>query len=527
MKIKYLYALPILATALMGCDEIEMSDAKPVENPQLPPVTQTDFAINASSSLTQGINLDELNKQTDDPSKFMVELYTIEVLTETLPEGAVISGQIQFGNTKDFDPAFNLSDVVTTNGVVSVPLSSLLQTRAEMISAVDPREYTIYYRIPVYVTLDGGQYKLGDKDFYYNNGENFEESGVDPGYTIEEAYYLLGPNGTDISTAIKFDDSGYNIYENSDFTVTAMFAKGNTSWVIVPESAYLEAKESGKLNYENVYGPADPAALTGNLNLGGKPGTVNDDAKYVFSFNARTLAYTITERPKMQLGDPTNVYIQGTMNGWGPQASYEFIGTDDPDVYIIPYVELPADSEFKVADPNWSDYNLGGNGDAIVPGTEYSLTGGTNIPLATAFTGAAILTATEDGTYTLLLQPFEAATAGQAAGIFLRGALPGAEDWSAISKYEFKTSQYDGVWYLEGQTLSVGQEFKVADANWSSIDYGTSSTAGAFDETADTGILGLVSKGSNITLTANFTGDLRLVSVNGHYYLYFILANPQ
>ena len=521
MKLRYLYALPILATALMGCDEIEYSDAKPVENPQLPEVTQTDFSITPSAALAQGINLDELSDKTSDPNSYMVELYTINVLTENLPSGAVLSGGIQFAMSNEYTEVFDLSGVVTNEGVVSVPLSSLIYTRGTMISAADPREYTIYYRIPVYVTLDGGQYKLGDKDFFYNDGDSFNEIGIYPGYTVEEAYYLLGPNGTDISTAVKFDDSGYNIYDNSDFSVTAVFAEGNSSWVIVPESAYQAALTSGSLNYENVYGPEVKDALTGNLELGGAAGAVTDDTKYVFSFNARTLEYSITEKPKMELGDPTGIYIRGSMNGWDPLASYEFIGTEDPDVYIIPYVELPASSEFKVADTDWSMVNLGGSGAPIVPGTEYPLNGGDNISLEAAFTGSVILTATDGGSYTLLLQPFQTATAGQPSAIYIRG---GMNDWGVDEAYEFSTSDYANVWYLENQTLGAGVEFKVADKDWSTINYGTSSTAGAFDETADTGILGLVYNGGNITLAANFTGTLRLVSVNNNYYLYFILS---
>ena len=67
MKFKYLFALPIIATALMGCDEIEMSDAKPVENPQLPSITQNDFTVTAESALS-GLNLEALNAATDDPT---------------------------------------------------------------------------------------------------------------------------------------------------------------------------------------------------------------------------------------------------------------------------------------------------------------------------------------------------------------------------------------------------------------------------------------------------------------------------
>lgn len=81
MKLKYLYLLPIFATALIGCDEIEMSDAKPVENPQLPAITQSDFSVTPSAALQNGINLDELASQTESPETYIWCNYTPSMLT--------------------------------------------------------------------------------------------------------------------------------------------------------------------------------------------------------------------------------------------------------------------------------------------------------------------------------------------------------------------------------------------------------------------------------------------------------------
>lgn len=523
MKLRYLYALPILATALMGCDEIEYSDAKPVENPQLPGITQTDFSVTPSSALLNGINLDALNAQTDDPKTYMVELYKINVLTEALPESAELSGSIQFSMTQDFENPFNLTDIVTVDDVVSVPLSSLLYTRGTMISTKDPREYTIYYRIPVYVTLNGGQYKLGDKDFYYNDGDSFPETGVDPGYVVEEAYYLLGPDGTSVDSAVKFDHSGYNIYDDTIFKLSVAFSEGNTSWIVLPESVYEAAKASGSVDATKAYGPQDVSALTGVLELGGSAGTVEDGRKYDFTINLSTLEYTIEQAPLLSVGEPTGLYLPGGMNGWGFVPEYEFIATADENVYIMPYVVIDGGTEFKVANEGWGPINLGGDGTAIEPGVAYTLVAGdTNLKVNDKFVGSVIFTTTAGG-YTLTLQPFETATAGEGSGIYLRGSLPGAEDWSAIADYEFKTSDYKNVWNLESQSINAGVEFKVADESWGAINFGANAEAGAFNENTGTGILGLVAGGANITLAENFNGNLRLVAVNGDYYLFFIL----
>lgn len=524
MKLRYLLTLPILATALMGCDTVEWSDAKPVENPQLAEITQTDFSVTPSAALTQGINLDELSANTTDPASYMVQLYTINLLAE-LPAEAQVDGGIELSLSPDFNEVFYLENITTVDNVVSASLESLLYTRGTMISTVDPREYEIFYRIPIYVTLDGGQYKIGDKNFFYNNGDSFPESGVDPGYFVDDAYYLLGALGTDITTAVKFDDSGYNVYENSDFSLTVTFEQGCTTWQIVPQTQYLEAIETGTVNTANVYGPSDPTALTGSLELGAI-GTLTDDTKYQISFNAQTLEYSIKEMPKIQYGEPTGVFLRGGMNDWGAPATYEFIGTDDPNVYIMPYITISEGTEFKVADADWALINLGGGAQTtIMPNVDFALDGGANITMGADFVGSAILTSTPSGEYTLLLQTFETATAGEASGIYVKGGMNG---WSDNPDYEFLTTAEEGVYYLADQSIEAGTEFKVADANWGPINLGTTAGAGAFDETSGTGILGLMGgdNPANITLAQNFNGDLRLVMVNEHYYLYFLLNTP-
>ncbi|MCH5224278.1 MAG: hypothetical protein J1E82_09575 [Muribaculaceae bacterium] len=346
MKLRYLFALPILATALMGCDEIEYSDAKPVENPQLPGISKNDFAVSPSSVLVNGLNLEELANQTDDPESYMVDLYTINVLTDALPANAVVSGSIQFAVDDTFDNPFNLDNLQIENGVVSVPLSSLIYTRSTMFGK-DPRPYQVFYRIPVYVTVDGGQYKIGDKDYYFCDGDEFTEEGVNPGYTVEEAYYLVGPDGTSLDSAIKFEHSGYNIYDDTIFTVTAKFSEGNSSWIIVPQSVY----ESGSLDSNEVYGPQDAEALEGVLELGGNPGTLQSGKKYDFSINLSTLSYTISE-----IADFEYLYTPGNSNGWDQLAS-QMLYTDN---FINYHGFAYLDGGFKFTSaPDWNGINYG------------------------------------------------------------------------------------------------------------------------------------------------------------------------
>ncbi|MCH5239162.1 MAG: SusF/SusE family outer membrane protein [Muribaculaceae bacterium] len=367
MKLRYLFALPILATALMGCDEIEKSDAKPVENPQLPSITQEDFSVAPASTLTSFMNLDALVASTPDADAEMLQLYTINVLTENLPAGSEVTGGLQFAKTSDFKDVFDVTDITFTDGVAQVPLSSILYTRSAMFGPNDPREYEIYYRIPVYVTANGGQYKIGDKDYYYCAGDNFQQEGVDPGYVIEEAYYLLGPQGTTLESAIPFTHNEYNIYDDTNFTVIADFGEGMTSWLIVPQSAY-EAAQGGTLDTSLCYGPTTAAALKGTLDLGGQPGALTAGNRYSFSFDAKALTYEIQELATFE-----NLYTPGDSNGW-VQSESQMLSTNDFITYTG-FAYLQGGFKFT-SELNWDGFNYGsaGEGKLMLGGSDNNIT---------------------------------------------------------------------------------------------------------------------------------------------------------
>ncbi|MCH5230503.1 MAG: hypothetical protein J1F43_01755 [Muribaculaceae bacterium] len=354
MKLRYLFALPILATALMGCDEIEKSDAKPVENPQLPGITQEDFSVTPASALTSLMNLDELVGATTDAATEMMTLFTIDVKTENLPAGSEVTGSLQFAKSDGYEEVFDVSDITVKDGVAQAPLSSILYTRSAMYGPNDPREYQIFYHVAVYVNANGGQYKIGSKDFYYCEGDSFMQEGVDPGYVIEEAYYLLGPQGTTLESAIPFTHNEYNIYDDTNFTVIADFGEGMTSWLIVPQSAY-EAAKGGTLDTSLCYGPATATALEGSLNLGGNPGTLTAGNRYRFSFDAKALTYNIQELATFE-----NLYTPGDSNDW-TQSKSQMLSTNDFITYTG-FAYLKGGFKFT-SQLDWDGFNYGSAGE--------------------------------------------------------------------------------------------------------------------------------------------------------------------
>lgn len=350
MKLRYLFTLPLLGAALMGCDKIEYSDAKPITNPELPGISATDFTVTRSAALSNTLNLDALQAEVSDPENYMIELYTINVLTENLPADAVLSGGLELSATPDFAEVFNITDVTVADGTAFAPLSSFIYTRSMMFGK-DPRPYTVYYRVPVYVTVDGGQYRIGSKDTYFLDGYSFEEEGVNPGYVVEEAYYLLGPNGMSIADAVEFEHSEYNIYDDAIFTVSTKFAAGNSQWLIVPQSVYQAALNGGNLNTALCYGPATAEAVTGELELGGAAGKITADAKYSFSINLAELTYEYQE-----IADFEYLYTPGNSNGWSQEDSQALYTSDYE--YYHGYAYL--NGEFKFCSQlDWDGINYG------------------------------------------------------------------------------------------------------------------------------------------------------------------------
>lgn len=186
--------------------------------------------------------------------------------------------------------------------------------------------------------------------------------------------------------------------------------------------------------------------------------------------NTQTVTFQITEAPEGGDVPPTPIvdetlYVMGGMNDWTATEGYNFSNPSE-DVWYLGNVEIPAGVEFKFANSDWSVYDFGGDGTAPVIGVEYTLAkGGANISLEEDFVGN--ITITYDGENYVVL--FKEAAPGDPSGIYLRGGMNG---WGADAAWEFVTTDQDNVWVLNNVTIEEGTEFKVADADWTAVNYG-------------------------------------------------------
>lgn len=104
-------------------------------------------------------------------------------------------------------------------------------------------------------------------------------------------------------------------------------------------------------------------------------------------------------------GLPSGIYLRGAMNDWGAESAWEFLTTDEFNIYEIANCQIGAGVEFKVADDSWGAINQGG-GTVTINQPYVMEDNGGNMSVATDFDGRVQLTVKGD-TYTLLLEMAE------------------------------------------------------------------------------------------------------------------------
>lgn len=117
---------------------------------------------------------------------------------------------------------------------------------------------------------------------------------------------------------------------------------------------------------------------------------------------------------------PVNIWVRGGMNGWGggpfdpnatKAAEWQFVTGEEQDTWVYKNISIEKGTEFKVADAEWNNINLGAADEvtAVTPGTLFTceLGGGSkNLTVAEDFKGNITLSLS-NGVYYLMLTPAE------------------------------------------------------------------------------------------------------------------------
>ncbi len=210
-------------------------------------------------------------------------------------------------------------------------------------------------------------------------------------------------------------------------------------------------------------------------------------------------------------GQPTGLYLRGGMNDWGAPAEWEFLTTDVANVSRIDYCEIPEGTEFKAADANWASINLGDSGAEFKINEPYELLfdpNPGNLTMPVNFAGSVTLTF-KGGKYTILFEADEPDTPDQPSGMYIRGDMNG---WDTSN--EFLTTDLKNNWIVKGITINAGETFKIADVDYSSVNFGSNG------EALEIGVpYVLLKDGGNIECPAYFSGDIKLQLKGGSYQI--------
>ena len=223
---------------------------------------------------------------------------------------------------------------------------------------------------------------------------------------------------------------------------------------------------------------------------------------------------------------PTDYYVRGDMNGWlndqfdnqlnlEELEKYNFLTTQEANTYLLPYIEIATTQAFKIAGQSWADLNLTlSSSPTMDEWIDCLWNDQANINVANDFAGAIYIQGKGEA-WKVKFVPSEAATPGEASGIYLRGSMNNWLNDGLDVTYEFKTTKSANVWETGKVTIEKDAEFKVADADWSAVNLGGNGTAIVPAQKYALGTDG------NIKIEEEFTGIavLTYIKATGRYYL--------
>ena len=264
---------------------------------------------------------------------------------------------------------------------------------------------------------------------------------------VEDAYYLLGTiNGWDVATAVKFNHSGADVYDDPVFTllvdITADQAAEGWWWKIIPQSTY-ENGDWIDADYAQ-YGVADngddstEGMLVPWLN-GVEPGAgmLNIDGQMLLTINLAEGTYVFSEFVP-------NLYTPGASNSWSQGAS-QMLYTDDSTNYYG-YAYLTGEFKFTSA-IDWNGINYGAADEAGTLSTDG---------------GAGNLTVAQPGLYWCHVNT--ASLTYEVTYIETIGLIGGFNGWGSS---EALTPSENFLQWEGDVTLAEGDEFKFrANDGW-------------------------------------------------------------
>lgn len=193
-----------------------------------------------------------------------------------------------------------LSYAPTTEGYIQ---ASELQSAIETLFGKRPVEHEMKAMLLAYVDKNGTT--------VLERSNEFVIKATPEAPVIESAYYLVGDMvGWDADHMVKFNHSGKDVYEDSEFSITFTTDGENKYWKIIPQSNV----DAGNIWADGVVGVVVDGddSMSGSLvNVGANAGKIAEAGMYKMTINMMDYTYTITK-----LEFPQFIYFIGATDGW-------------------------------------------------------------------------------------------------------------------------------------------------------------------------------------------------------------------
>lgn len=346
-----------MALAFSSCESFDLPNPPGQSNPQEPVFEAANLNI-LSAAGDQTYDLGQLN--TVQGTVKLADLESVSNLPENYTELKFI-GQMAasdaFNNPVDFPVTYK-------DNAIYADADALDGAYHPALNTIAPDAKTVNIRFKAYAVnpTDETTMRLGGKDAYYCP-MTASLKPFDPGFTIEDKYYLIGTcsDGQINAQAIEMTNSGASPYDDPNFSVvvdiTAAEAAAGYEWAVVPASTL--AAGTGV-----VYGPEyddNLYAASGNFKAYetvGVFGVIEEENKHLITVNMRPdenglHAYTWI------LAIP-NLWTPGNSNGWSHDKS-QMLYTNNYIDYSG-FVNVVGEFKFTSA-PDWDHTNYGYAGD--------------------------------------------------------------------------------------------------------------------------------------------------------------------
>lgn len=350
-KLAILSALA-LCLGFASCDDNDIIGIP--ENPE-PAIFAADGLVLTPTEASQATI--DLQALTDAGQQ--VELSTLSLTN--FPEDYDLKLVLQVAKDESFSKLAEVETSIDENGVVTVKPADLESAFVQVISK-GPKEKTIYSRYAAYAVKDNTTVRIGDPTTYFNVG-TINVLPLPSSLVIEDNYYLLGTiNGWSVATAVKFNHSDTNPYDDPVFTlkvdISADEAAAGWWWKVVPESVYNTGDWGSGANSQFGVAENGDEALNGMLiaaTADSEPGAgcIKESGPFLITLNLEDGTYDFSLAID-------NLWTPGNSNGWS-HGSAQMLYTEDYTNYYG-YAHLNGDFKFT-SQAGWSGINYGSAGE--------------------------------------------------------------------------------------------------------------------------------------------------------------------